>query len=485
MMWTFCRNALLTGAALLLVASGAIGQDSVPPRIAAEDLPLADLQGGRWGVSVKTLDGEPVVEVNAGQRFVPASTLKLVTTAAAFHFLGEPGNAGWPQGTALLLQPDPASSVPDLVLVGSGDPTLSSAPDCRESCLADLADAAAAAGLQEVGEILVDDTLFRTPYWPQGWGHDDLAFGYGTAISALSVDAGVARARISPNQNIGAPPVLAWESPPPFHLDVATASTSDGGFDLELDKAPGSAAGTIEGTIGRNSSTVPLEFGVADPALQAGRVLGRLLRARGIRVQGNVLRQSAADAAGRRGVPASLITRLDTPDAEHMLEEILHESSNFHSEVLLQHLSLTFADPTPKSGLKLMAHLLMEAGAEDYEVALADGSGLSYYNRISPDAMTDLLSFADDQPWYENWASMLASNGGDGTLEWRLTSPALRGRISAKSGTVFGADGLAGYFRARSGKSYVFAIYINDSALNHPAARARIDAMLETLIRKL
>lgn len=485
MMAAVCRHALLAAAALLLQTGWAAPQERLPAQVSAEELPLTDLKGGRWGVSVKTLAGTPVVEVNARQRFVPASTLKLVTTAAAFHFLGEPENAGWPEGTALYLQPNPASSVPDLILVGSGDPTLSSADDCRTSCLARLADAAAEAGLDAVGEILVDDSLFRTPYWPQGWGHDDLAFGYGTAISALSVDGGVARARISPNQNMGAPPLLAWESPPPFHLNVATASTSDEGFDLELDKAPGSSTGRIEGTIGQNSSTVPLEFGVDDPALQAARVLARLLKDRGLDVRGGIVRQSAADAAGRRGVSATLLARLDTPDAEDMLEAILHESSNFHSEVLLHHLSLTFADTTPKSGIKLMAHLLMEAGAADHEVALADGSGLSYYNRLSPGAMTDLLSFADDQPWYVEWVALLASNGGDGTLEWRLVSPALRGRIRAKSGTVFGADGLAGYVTARSGETYAFAIYINDSGLSHPAARTRIDALLEALINKL
>ncbi|MEQ8559680.1 MAG: D-alanyl-D-alanine carboxypeptidase/D-alanyl-D-alanine-endopeptidase [Henriciella sp.] len=468
------RTAVLP--ALLLFAASATAQTTVDQ--ALED----DLKGGRWSVSVRALDGTPFLSVNADRRVVPASTLKLVTTATALHLFGDFSNAGWPLGTALHIIDGPTADFPTLVLRGNGDATLSDGQNCDSSCLVQLVQAVQARGITDIQNIEVDDSLFEEPRWPAGWAQDDLRFAYGTAISALSVNDGVAEATIAPGPAIGSPPVLEWDSVPAFSIDLTKAQTSSYGFDLDYFKRPGASTGEIAGTIGRTAGRVDLKFGLDDPSLYAGQLFSERLRQAGIEMHGTVLRRETVSPIEARTPPPQLIYRHASPDPRKMLQEILHESNNVHAEVLLHHISLTFRDRTTDAGLKLMAHILMEAGAEEDDFDLFDGSGLSFYNRITPEAMSGLLVWASDQTWFESWENLLADNGEDGTLEYRLTNGLPEGAVRAKSGSVFGADGLAGYFQAASGREYTFAIYINDSAMTHPAARSRIDSLLRTLI---
>ncbi|WP_158085775.1 D-alanyl-D-alanine carboxypeptidase/D-alanyl-D-alanine endopeptidase [Henriciella aquimarina] len=450
-----------------------------------DETSLADLEGGRWGISLIALDGTPLIRVNADKRFVPGSTLKLVTTASAFHYLGDYGNAGWPQGTALYRQQSASAPYPDLILVGSGDATLSSGEGCEENCLDTLVEAARTAGLTDIHDIQVDDSLFEPPTWPDGWSHEDLRFGYGSAISALSIDDAIAKATIEPGPAIGAAPALTWLSPIPYPLDVSQAETVASGFELELHKQPAAPGGQVFGTIGRTLSPVLLELGLDDPSLQAGRVFRDSLARHGIRVHGEVTRRPAPTEAPVSGFTPQLISRLAPPDPRETLRDILYDSNNFHAETLLHHVSLVMGDKTEEAGLDLMTHLLLESGTPETQFNLVDGSGLSFYNRVSPDTLSNLLVWASQQPWFEEWSSLLAASGQNGTLEHRLASRSFRGVLRAKSGTVFGADALAGYFTAESGQTVAFSVIINDSALSHAAARAEIDAFLKQMIRAL
>ncbi|WP_300378999.1 D-alanyl-D-alanine carboxypeptidase/D-alanyl-D-alanine-endopeptidase [Henriciella sp.] len=443
---------------------------------------LADPEGGRWGISVMALDGTSFVDVNADARLAPASTLKLVTTAAAFEHIGNLDAERWPKGTALYLQQEAGAPYPSLVIQGTGDANLSNAADCEESCLSDLADAVVARGITDIQNIDVDDSLFQRPHWPDGWPHDDLRFAYGTSISALSVNDAVAKAEVRPGSSLGTPPQLSWRDAQAFNVDTSNATTTQYGFDLEFFMQPGSNWGELTGTIGLSTGPVQLSFGLSDPSLHTGRLLHDQLTRKGVTLHGLVRRQDEVTPVAAPPEAPELLFQQDRPDPRTTLTEILHESNNFHAEVLLHHLSMTRDDQTTEAGIELMEDILTEAGADRRDFDISDASGLSVYNRVTPDTMTGLLVWAAGQDWYEAWSGLLAGNGQDGTLEYRLTRGVQSGVVRAKSGTLFGADGLAGYFTARSGRQYAFAIYLSNSALSHGVARRRIDEVLEEMI---
>ncbi|MEQ9316736.1 MAG: D-alanyl-D-alanine carboxypeptidase/D-alanyl-D-alanine-endopeptidase [Henriciella sp.] len=448
----------------------------------SERVAAYDLKGGNIGISIVPLDTQFADGYNHHQRFMPASSLKLVTTASAFHFLGDFSNAGWPRGTVLAVETTgELHEHPDIRLIGSGDATLSAEPNCEQNCLSTLADMLASSSIREIGRIIVDDSLFRPPFRPDGWSHDDLKFAYGAAISALIVDKGEAEARISATRGPAPQIEFSWQYEPAFPVSVEDVTTRSGQQDLELDLQSGRFRARFSGNLppGRN---LPLRFGLDDPAVYAGQALRQMLQARGVSVSGNILRADDSLLKSQDGRTEIARYALSPPDPANTLEAILHDSSNVDSETLLQHVALSLGDRTPESGLWLSTHILLEAGANEDEVEIADGSGLSVYNRVSPDAMTKMLVWATGQDWFESWYGLIATSGEDGTLSRRFVSAILPGVIKAKTGSVNDTDTLAGYFKASSGRDFAFAIFINDTALTHREARGVIDDILLDLI---
>ncbi|MEM5517636.1 D-alanyl-D-alanine carboxypeptidase/D-alanyl-D-alanine-endopeptidase [Henriciella sp. AS95] len=477
-----CRSLLIVGACTSFLVAAPIQAQTPSANDEIKDL---DLKGGNIGISVVRLDGTPVLETNAQRRFLPASSQKLLTTIAAFHFLGDFENSGWPRGTVLTVESSATDAErPNVRLIGTGDVTLSVAPDCQLNCLSTLAETLASSDFDEIGSVIVDDTLFRPPYRPDGWSHDDLKFAYGAAVSALSADRGEAAARISAPRQSSASPLFSWTSYPAFETDVSAVTMNSGSQELELDLQAGSNLAVFSGNL-PPGTTLPLRFGLADPTNYVGQVFRAMLIERGVNVTGGVVRSSPNSEAGHNSRVELARYALPTPNPSETIEAILHESSNIDSEVLLQHISLTLADRTPESGIWLVEHILAEAGAEDYEYDVADGSGLSVYNRLSPGAMTSALSWASQQEWYEAWYPLIAANGEDGTLSRRFVASFLPGMIRAKTGSVYGTDALAGYFTAASGEQYAFAVFINDSGLTHRQARRIIDDLVLGFVRDL
>lgn len=464
---SFFRLLRTASAAIAIQAVLAAHAQTIEERLAS-----VDLGAGSIGVSITRLDGTPVVSHHAHQRFLPASSQKLLTTVAAFHFLGDFQNAGWPRGTRVEIEQSASDTLPSIRLIGSGDATLSAKEDCRTNCLSQLADAVIQAGYAQLADVWVDDTLFRAAHRPAGWSHDDLKFAYGAAISALATDDGTASARIFAPAP-GAAPQLIWTDNPAFQIDMSGVTTNSGAFELEFEQQAGTPRATLYGNLPPRRD-INLNFGLNDPAIYAGQQFRQMLVDRGAALTGSV------QSAPRDEANASVLTTLElaAPDPSVTLDAILHDSSNFDSEVLLQHISLSLGDKTPESGIWLVEHILLESGASENEFNVADGSGLSVYNRLSPHAMTSVLAWAAAQEWFETWESHIANSGEDGSLSRRFVAAFFKDRIRAKTGSVFGTDALAGYFTAASGEEYAFAIFINDTALSHREARRVIDSIL-------
>jgi D-alanyl-D-alanine carboxypeptidase/D-alanyl-D-alanine-endopeptidase (penicillin-binding protein 4) len=470
-----------------MLATGLAGLDAKAQRIEQDAVALPDLEGGRWGVSIMSLDGEEIYSVASDQRFAPASTLKLITTLAAFDTLGGFESGDWPGGTSISIVDSPLSDRKTVILRGSGDPTLSSSSSCEDNCLWQIADAIEGMGLTEIETIDVDDSLFLPPHWPMGWSHEDFRFGYATAISALSVDDGVARARLTPGNRKGQAPGVDWDWAPAFQIVTAEAETvSTRQFSLDLVRRPGARQAFLVGKLPLASPPVSLKFGLDDPGLYAGKVLKSMLENRGITVHGPVVRSSISyeseldEDAGTSQPIADF--RLAGPDIEDMLEDVLHRSNNFYTEVLLHHVSLTEADRSQAAGIDLMEGVMIKAGSSDQAFNFADGSGLSVYDRMTPASMTKALVWASKQAWYPVWSGLLSRGGSNGTLQYRFRELGGADRLRAKTGSLTGTGALAGFFESDNGTTYAFVIFANDSSLSSSVTRRRLDELLSDII---
>ena len=103
-----------------------------------------------------------------------------------------------------------------------------------------------------------------------------------------------------------------------------------------------------------------------------------------------------------------------------------------------------------------------------------DGSGLSGHDLVTPRATARLLQYASGQTWFADWRSSLPVGGVDGSLEGRFAKAPLKGKVSAKTGTLGEARALSGYVECASGRTVIFSIMVG----NHlPQVHADRDVM--------
>ena len=447
-------------------------------------LGAAPASKGEWGLLV--VDGQSgaiLYEKNAANYFVPASNMKLFTTALALSKLGPGYRFRTTLETRGVLSKD--GVLPgDVVLVGRGDPNLSNRKfpfDLKEEfdgppekTLAELADALAAKGVKEIlGDVIGDDSYFPRERYPSGWEIDDMVWEYGAAISAIVVDDNTVALTLTPGEKMG-DPVQAVVAPatPDFTVENdVTTSAVEVKPDLTLKRDPGANLVVVRGSLPAKSTPRKLVLAIEEPALHAAQLLAKLLADRGIKVDGKVRAAHVPDAeATPRTVLAEHVS-VPLGDAVKLINKI---SQNLHTEMLLR----TAARQngvwnTPEDLMKVPADFYAAAGIAPEDVVQTDGSGLSRHDLVTPRAIVTLLKYAQGQPWFASYYASLPVAGVDGSLQDRMKTSPATGRIHAKTGSVEHVRTLSGFAETPSGRRLIFSFLSNNQGgKNHEAADA-------------
>ena len=463
------RRPLLGSGALTLVLGACA---SVQPA-ALSPLDDPSLAGAQWGIAVARLDGAPLLMKDANQRFLPASNVKIFTTAAAIARLAPLEK--WSPGTRAHLEAATEDGLPDVVLVGGGDPALSDDTDCAPACLEDLARALAGQGVTTVNNVIGDISLFPDEPHPPGWSWDDLQWRYGAQVSALTFNGNTAGLTIIPGEAVGSSAEVLFPGDLGMAIENRLMTQFEESGDYTVRRPIGSDTVILSGDVRRD--TPPREIGLAlsDPAFAAASRFKRALEAEGIAVLGTVTTRSEPSPAS----PAiSNAVVLAPSPLEPALEAVMVDSDNLIAELILRHLGSLEGAPTTEGGLAVLDATLAEAGISAAEYDFSDGSGLSIYNRITPAATLRFLLWTQRQPWGEHFLATFPTGGRDGTLEQRFTGTALEGRIRAKTGTLFGANTLSGFLDTSRGDTLAFSVMVNDRDAEAGSAREEIDAVL-------
>jgi len=214
--------------------------------------------------------------------------------------------------------------------------------------------------------------------------------------------------------------------------------------------------------------------GVNGSAVAAARAYVHALERHGISVSGR---------SGSRRAPEdalSIVFDLSEP-LSTLLRLVNGESNNFAAEMLLKELGATIAPRgSSAAGARVVRTTLAAAGVPLAGVRIADGSGLSRFDRLTVRALAAILRVGSSDPTIRDaFVTSLAVAGISGTLERRLDMRPTRGRVIAKTGTTRRASALAGYVRRR----YVFAILQNGSPVPYWTARAAQDRFVTVLAR--
>jgi D-alanyl-D-alanine carboxypeptidase/D-alanyl-D-alanine-endopeptidase (penicillin-binding protein 4) len=439
---------------------------------------------GQWGLLiVDAATGDTLYEQNADKYFLPASNMKLFTTALALAKLGPDFRFHTTLETRGSIS-ESGKLNGDVVLVGRGDPNLSNRKfpyelkeefdGPPEKVLAELADAVAAKGVKEVaGDVIADDSYFPRERYPSGWEIDDMVWEYGAAISAIVLDDNTVALTLTPGEQAGDPvqATLALATPDFVVGNAVTTSPADVKSDLTLKREPGSNLVVISGTLPAKSAPRKLILSVEEPAQHAAVTLKRLLEERGIKIAGVARARHTSETESADPAVLAEHVSVTLADAVKLINKI---SQNLHTEVLLRTVARQNGMwTTPEELMKVPADFYASVGISPDDVIQTDASGLSRQDLVTPRAIVTLLAFAQKQPWFDAYYASLPVAGQDGTLEDRMKNSLAAGRIHAKTGSVEHVRTLSGYAETPNGRRLIFSILSNNQGgKNHEAADA-------------
>lgn len=398
-------------------------------------------------VSVLTLKNtreiEYTYEENEHTPFMPASTLKLVTSAAALSTLGPEFRFK----TDLFTVGRKGEKVARLVLVGGGDPTI----NIEDSYL--IAKAVKRRGIRSIDELVMSGSKFLAQA-----AKGDRA--YDAALSPLSFNFNSLFFEVCPDQELGGPASVGLDVPDNFVKIINKVKTSRA-TNINIVASPNGRKYTVSGEIAYGGTCKGFYRSVPDPAEYFAYVLAAQLREVGVRVSSETISSSSKDAEEGEFI----YSHTSKP-----LSEILFAMNHFSTNSFADHLIFALADPNSTaagrwaSGIENVNRFVREGRFHCVRCKLVDGSGLSHDNRVTSHFMALLLvDMLKDRQLAPDFQAMLAAPGRTGSLEDRASD---FGNVvfRAKTGTLTGVRSLAGYVYLSNGDVRVFSILQNGIA---------------------
>ena len=429
-------------------------------------------------VSVTSLTvGDTLFSLNERRMMVPASNQKLLTVAAAARRLG------WDfRYTTRVLATGSVNADGtldgDLVVVGSGDPTINPRHPDRWAVLDAWAGQVAARGVKVInGHLIGDDNAFAEPGLGSGWSWDDLVTGYGSPIGALQYNENQVELLVGPGMTAGAAGIVSM-SPMGSGLLVdnqVITVAADQPTRVISERMPGWSMLTVRGQVPVGGKPRLVLAAVENPTVMFLNAFREALSRKGIFLGGSALDIDDVQKAPNLSTAETWVTDQSPPLAE-IVDPLLKRSRNGYAETLLWTMTPPGEPANEVAGLKVLRETLTELGVDPALYASFDGSGLSRYDMLTAESLTRVLTTIWNDPvMLGPYRSALPVAGTAGSIENRLKGTAAAGRVWAKTGSMFNIDTLSGYIVTTDDEPLVFSFLAN----NFTVPSSEIDAMMD------
>lgn len=408
-------------------------QESLPSLVAA-----AERLGARVGLAVLDEVGTLLYAHRAAEAFAPASNQKLLTACALLSELGAQAEFA----TRFQLRDGV------LVVTSGGDPNLrSGSPYAAQTAFDAVAAELRRAGVTTLGDIVLDAGSFRGPARPEQWPADQFHLDYCAPTSPWLLDAGMYTVQVAPGQGLPTAVVLApWQGAQVVNkLRAATKTQRPVYGATNLGEVV-----TVRGWYGKLNAPREFQAVMHDPRDWFLALLRWRLQAGGIVVGG-------ATTPG----PERELLVWRTP-LQPALRRMLEDSSNLDAEQCARVLGARhMGDGSLVGGARAVQDAVAKLlGGATTGLVVADASGLSPGNRVTPRQLAQLLQATQVGAPNHVLGQCLPVAGKTGTLEDRFVGTDLVGAVHAKTGWIRGVSALSGFLTCDKAPRY-FAILMN------------------------
>lgn len=424
-----------------------------------------------WGVMVQDLQsGKILFQQNAGKNLMPASNMKLYTTACALVLLGP----DYRYKTRIYYQgriDEQGTLNGDIIVKGSGDPSINDRYHKEHSLdeiLLSWAKAIQSLGIKRIsGDIIGDDDVFDDNEIASSWDNGYLSYWYATGSSGLAIANNCYTYEVSPGEKPGDPAIIKI-SPQTDYITVINdvITTGENGLrSVDLYRIPLTNKVRFFGTIPVGASPVGHFASVHNGTLYTVHLLKEKVEQIGIQVDGKARDIDEFPDKTQRFNPENwqLIYTHYSPPLRELIRVVNKPSQNFYADMLLKTLGAKFKGVGGfETGAEVVKEFLRSIGVPDVEsFRMVDGSGLSRRNLVQPRQTVALLRYMIRHPYGKYFYDSLPIAGVDGTLRRRMRETPAENNVHAKTGYIGYVRCLSGYVTTADGHLLVFSMMAN------------------------
>jgi D-alanyl-D-alanine carboxypeptidase/D-alanyl-D-alanine-endopeptidase (penicillin-binding protein 4) len=409
-------------------------------------------------------NGQIIFSRNANKLLSPASNMKLFTAAAALYY--------WkPEHyfETKLLQ-----NKQDYYIHFGGSPSLTTAN------LSALLAYFKTNNIKINGNIVLDTSIFKPPYYPNGVSYDDMGWYYAAPTTAIVLNKNAVPYRLTSAKTLGQRATLK-----PLKEDhklniineVITVSNEEQAqhCTLHVEIQPNNTL-RLYGCVAQSKNLQAVDFALTDPDDLAKQIIRDTLKQNNINFKGQIIQgttpKDAKPLAALRSAPLSkLIT--------HMLKE----SDNLYADNLTKQLAYSITkEGSNKQAIFALKDILSHNTQLDMkQIELADGVGTRYNLATAEQISILLTNIYHNKKLFPLFFNALPQSGVSGTLKDRMKKTPLEKIVYAKTGSMHDISSLSGYLINPNGKPIIFSIIIN--GINKPASKAKaLEEQILTLI---
>lgn len=424
-----------------------------------------EFSNAHWGILIVDPErGDTLYSRNAGKLFMPASNMKILTSATAFAQLGP----DYRYRTVFAARGTVSNGTlnGDLLVIGRGDPSVSDhmLHDAMIPLRA-MADSLAARGIHRIaGRVIAAGNAFPSDVFGFGWTYDDFEDSYSAPIDELLFNEGFselhvhAGARPGDSVRVDVKPARSF----PVVRNHATTIAAPTG-DWRRGRAEGLHAHKdsttwdviLDGQIAAGDTAV-IEVTHHDPDVAYIAAVREALHDKSIPVDESM----SADTTARLDTLATL----SSPPMSEILKALMKPSQNQIAEMLFRTVALEKygAGRTDSARSIVGAQIASWGAAVPSEAVIRDGSGLSRYDYISPRTVVRILDAMRRSPHFTAYYDALPIAGVDGTIRNRMKGTPAQGNVHAKTGSVALARSLSGYVTTADHHLLIFSFLANN-----------------------
>ena len=451
------------------------------------------------GISITVMDlktGETIAAHQPELALIPASALKVLTTATALAVLGPE----YQFKTELLYTghvDEQGTLQGDVIVRGQGDPTLGSdqmpGAESLERTLEKFRMALQRAGIRKIsGRIIADASYFDTAVNSPSWAWNDLGNYYAGGAWGLNIHENLYYLRFRQKQELESTPQITEVSPPIAGLEFrnelksAPRGTGDNAY---IFGSPYTFLRYVRGTIPIGNGLFTIKGSIPNPPLFVAQAFRLTLEEIGIICsEGSTTLQDLQRAKSEGLAPetdARLLYRHLSPKLREIVNRANQRSVNLYCESLLKVLGQeALGAGSVEAGLEVIRSYWEERGLKFSGCSLEDGSGLSPRNAVTSLFLTRLLRLvATDSAIYQDFRNSLPVAGVSGTLKSYLVKSPAQGKVLAKTGSMDRVRALTGYAETAQGKQRVFTIILNNQIEKNSNIRKKLERLLLQIYR--